>query len=564
MRGALWFYMRRAAITRGRRWLRRLRRPQYSGLVALGVAWLAASRAGVFADAEAQLADPHPALAGGVALGGAWGLGLMLAARWVLGLRGVDRGVPRASAPLWLSAPISTGQLLWVRWAGAQARLVASSLVILLYGLLAELPLWGAPLALTAWLVGTTLALHESVVLLTFARALPPAVATMLRVLMALALPALLLGAISPLPPVSLSAEAWMTWLASARPEGWAGAALAPIFAMARLPMVTDASSLGATAAVALALPGVMLALALLLRGVHLGELVLGGHARGHRRAAGVPSWALRVRLPLAQQGARWRALVWMILTPVVRRDLPILLSLFAALIAGAVVGTLGEGSGLALLRRLMTFSLVAAVMVVPWMGPGLLRADLRVTLARVDLIRALPVTGAELVRASIYAPALVMVLVEVALMLALTALAALGVVSPRAAARLPEMWALLPGPIGVTVMAFTAQNAVVLLFPRWFITPGASGGIGAARMEADGGTLLAGLAYGLVMGLLLLPPALLAGGLALAAAVFDWSGGLSGAPLWGFCLGALVLSEATLRLLGRHLDKDYDPSLIG
>ncbi|MFN3200474.1 MAG: hypothetical protein ACE366_18895 [Bradymonadia bacterium] len=564
MRSATLYYLYSSTLNQGRRWLKRLRRPQYGLVVAVALAWMIGTRVGIFAEADDVLVEPSPALMGGIMLGGAWALGIMLSLRWIMGVRGIDRGLPRAAAPLWISTPLSTGDLMVMRTLRAQGPLLLSCGVIWGYAALGGLPLGGLPLALTAWLVGTSVTLHEGVVLLAVARPVAQWIRRLMRAVGGLMPPVILVAAVGPLPPMSLEPAAWMDWLSVAEPSGPLAWITAPVFAIAQMPLSQTMEELLHHGVGAGALPLALVVLTLFMKGVHPGEITLGETGGRRRAATSLAPWALKIRLPLKRRGPRWRALVWLISTPVFRRDLPTLLGLFGALWLGAMVGLMGTSPAFAVVRRLMTMSLVMSLLVLPFTGPGLLRADLRVLLARVELVRALPLSGAELVRAAVYAPAALMLFIEVMLMAMVTSLMTMGVVGGRTVMRLSEhlfdLLYVLPAVFVVILVAFTAQNALVLMFPRWFVTPGARSSVGVPA-GADGRTLLAGLAYGVVFALLATPPVLVAGGAALLSVAL---GAEAQTPwvIWGFTLAGLVVVEATLRLLGRHLDKDFDPDL--
>lgn len=550
------FYLQRSAVNGIRRWLQRLKRPQYGGLMAVAMVWLILTRTSLLSATDGPLEGLSPATLSGLQIGGAWGLGLLISARWLLGLRGVHRGVERAQAPFWLSAPVSTFALIALRWAKAQPGILLMSGGLLIYGVVAERPLLGLPLALTGWLLGTTLTLHESVCLLVLGRLQQRWLAALTRILLTVLPLALLLAAVRPLPPLGFEIDLWLGWIEAARAEGLAAEIMAPVLAFGRLPFAETWAQALSSAGLAAILPLALGIVSWAASGLHLGELAMSRQDPSRERRSGPPRWALAITPPLAAAGARWRAVCWMILTPVLRRDLPALAGMLGAIVLGMAPALIWEGPVVIKLQRLMALALFMSMMVMPFTAPALLRADLRVVLARVDLIRALPVTGASLVRASIYAPTLIMILIEITLAVSIYALAHLGMMGPRGD-RAALVFDLLPLLSAVALLAFTAQNAVVMMFPRWFITPGAQGGVGASAMSADGGTALAGVAYGVVFALLALTPALLAGGAWLLQAALGGGGWVS----WAFCGGAIIVTEGCLRLLGRHLDHDFDPT---
>jgi hypothetical protein len=99
--------------------------------------------------------------------------------------------------------------------------------------------------------------------------------------------------------------------------------------------------------------------------------------------------------------------------------------------------------------------------------GPSAMRMDLRMDLPRLDQLRALPLTGRQVVAAELAAPALLLGVAQVGLVLLGMALAVWqggAKTTMWVAAGLGAVW-VLPA---VTLGGLFVQNAAVVLFPAW------------------------------------------------------------------------------------------------
>lgn len=160
--------------------------------------------------------------------------------------------------------------------------------------------------------------------------------------------------------------------------------------------------------------------------------------------------------------------------------------------------------------------------------GPVSMRSDLRMDLPKLDLLRALPLTGSQVVVAEVLATGLLLAAMQVTLLLLALAMA-VGAPGPWGM----ELWVagglgLLPLLPALSIGGVFVQNAAVVLFPAWLPADGER----ARGIEALGQRLLT-LAGALVV---------LMGGLLPAAIVAS----LVGFALYGF-LGVWALPFAGL-----------------
>ncbi|WP_164019369.1 putative ABC exporter domain-containing protein [Pyxidicoccus trucidator] len=206
--------------------------------------------------------------------------------------------------------------------------------------------------------------------------------------------------------------------------------------------------------------------------------------------------------------------------------------ALFVVL-GGAIAAMMGDARLFTDTRRVVgPLALTLAVMLTV-VGPSAFRMDLRMDLAKLDLLRAMPLTGRQVVGAELAASALSVG----GFQLGLLGVALL--VGPGAEAELLGDW-WWPGGLALAVLlpsvslaGLFVQNAAVVLFPAWVT---ADTGERARGLEAMGQRLLT-LVGSLVVTLAgLMPSALVAV--------------LVGVPLWPV-LGEWALSVAALAAAG-------------
>lgn len=184
---------------------------------------------------------------------------------------------------------------------------------------------------------------------------------------------------------------------------------------------------------------------------------------------------------------------------------------LVVAGLVGALVASLSSEGG-SLAEKLDTVRMFMApvcgglAVLLCVFGPSAMRMDLRMDLPRLDQLRALPLTGRQVVAAELAAPALLLAVAQVGLVL-LGMLLALWQGGARTsmwvAAGLGAIW-VLPA---VTLGGLFVQNAAVVLFPAWLPPEGER----VRGLEAIGQRLLtlAGTMVVLLVGML--PAALVA-----------------------------------------------------
>ncbi|MDY7229948.1 putative ABC exporter domain-containing protein [Hyalangium rubrum] len=261
------------------------------------------------------------------------------------------------------------------------------------------------------------------------------------------------------------------------------------------------------------------------------------------------------LRRPFFQLVSRGRpevALLWKNLIAARRIGGPEILLVLALLGLAFPVGTaFFAPESLSSVRQIMAsvYLFVAAILTV--FGPVSLRSDLRMDLPKLDLLRAMPLTGSQVVAAELLAPGLLLAIMQWVL-LALAVGMALGVDLPWGSA----LW--VAGALGVapllTALTFGGlfvQNAAVVLFPTWLPADGER----ARGIEALGQRVLtlAGSLLVLVGGLV--PAVLVASlvGFALAGWLGVWA-----LPFAGLTAAAGLFAEVLLGVaaLGRAFDR--------
>lgn len=274
------------------------------------------------------------------------------------------------------------------------------------------------------------------------------------------------------------------------------------------------------------------------------------GGGRMARRKPNTTSAVARWRLPLAASGEPAVAILWKNMYAVLRGDrfgrqlfffaaIVLVICVFAYLeparASGFLIGIVAAwGSMLVLL------------------GPLWLRNDLRGDLPRLELLRTYPVPASRLVAAEMASSALVLTLLELAL----------GVSVFVALLRSPDVTLSLPDRVAVLVAGALAlpalnllsaglHNGAALLFPGWL----ALGGGRRAGIEAMGQTYLTMIVSLLLLGLLLVFPALVGAitGFALQGTYGLWS--LPPAVIAGSAVAAGELA-LILRWLGRQFER--------
>ncbi|HEX2778782.1 MAG TPA: putative ABC exporter domain-containing protein [Gemmatimonadaceae bacterium] len=277
------------------------------------------------------------------------------------------------------------------------------------------------------------------------------------------------------------------------------------------------------------------------------------------RSAAGKKTYvARRTWLRLAPTGRPWVAIVWKNFIPTIRqmRWATLLLFLLGATLIGGVsawgrYNDTGDLPGAIVFGRNLLAS-IALFLAVIWtlLGPIYTRNDFRSDLPYLRLLRTYPLDSGALVGAQIASSAGLIYLFQ-ALLLVVALLLPAGEKVPGFAERLLMFATLLVALGTLDVLSVTVRNAVALFFPGWVRLGGEGGGF-----EAIGQNLLGTAGSLLLLVVLLIAPALLAGGVL-------YSLGTLPRDVNGYVLLALVVFigaiVAELWFLFRWLGSVYD-----
>jgi len=205
----------------------------------------------------------------------------------------------------------------------------------------------------------------------------------------------------------------------------------------------------------------------------------------------------------------------------------------------------------LPVVRKLMAGIYLSIAVALLLLGPVSFRSDLRLDLTKLDLLRAMPLTGRQVVVAEMLAPGLMLGLIQVSLIL-LTVLMGAGAHSRWSW----DYWVasglgLIPLLPALTIGGVFVHNAAVVLFPSWLPADGER----ARGIEALGQRLLtlAGALVVLVGGLL--PAAIVA--LLVGFALSGWLG-IWAVPFGGLIAAAGLLVEVAVGVvaLGKAFDR--------
>jgi hypothetical protein len=229
---------------------------------------------------------------------------------------------------------------------------------------------------------------------------------------------------------------------------------------------------------------------------------------------------------------------------------------LLAAGLVGGLVAAVASGRGMSEALdnvRLFMAPLCAGLAgVLCFFGPSALRFDLRMDLPRLEQLRALPLTGRQVVAAELAAPALLLGVAQgglVVLSMAMAVWQGSAYTELWVAAGLGALW-VLPA---VSLGGLFVQNAAVVLFPAWLPPEGER----VRGLEALGQRLLTlvGTLLALLVGML--PAALLA---ALVGFGLNWllDLGVWALPFAGASAAAVLVAEVAFGVvvLGHAFDR--------
>jgi ABC-2 type transport system permease protein len=519
MSGPLRYLATRSTRNRLRRQLRRLRTPRYAIALILGLGYLWA--VGVWNRPPSDSPDVSPET---VELLGSVGVLLVLLWTWVFGADRRALAFTRAEVTWLFPAPLLRRQLiqykllrgqfiilfnvvLWTfllsrGWAGGEPWRRAGSIWILLTTLSLHrlgVALFRSGLAehgragvRTRWVTLTLISLVAVVVVADSAHALPvlsrawdlgiEQFLAAFREVAARPVPSALLlpcgWLIGP-----LAADSWTAWGAAMLP---AGALLLAHFVWV---VRSDAAFEESAAAAALA------------------------RGSGRRRPGGTPRFTARPVPRLRPSGRPGTALLWKNLVAVVRTG-RVRSSLIGFITAAAVVAVLSAlQPGATVLEIGGWFAVLWAGFLLV-LGPQWIRNDLRTDLARLAVLRSYPLRGRTVVAAETAGSTAVLT----GLQLGLLFIGYLAFWGSRVDEPPPELRSaalvaavvLLPA---INFLAMLIQNGSALLFPAW-VRVGQDRPIG---VEALGHNMLAMSGFLLVLGVLLLLPAAVAGAIYLS-----------------------------------------------
>jgi ABC-2 type transport system permease protein len=261
------------------------------------------------------------------------------------------------------------------------------------------------------------------------------------------------------------------------------------------------------------------------------------------------------LRKPYFRLGALGRpevALVWKNLIAARRMGGPDILFILAMLGLAFPLGVaFFAPESLPRVRQVMAGSYLATAAVLALFGPLSFRADLRLDLAKLDLLRAMPLTGRQVVAAEVLAPGLLLGLMQVML-----TVLAMGMAIGAPGRWGTELWVagglgLLPVLLALSIGGVFVHNAAVVLFPSWLPADGER----ARGIEALGQRLLTFVGAWVVLVGGLLPAAIVAAlvGFALSGWLGVWA-----MPFAGLTAAAGLFAEVALGVtaLGRAFDQ--------
>lgn len=271
--------------------------------------------------------------------------------------------------------------------------------------------------------------------------------------------------------------------------------------------------------------------------------------------AAKLRAGGKRRTVPLRASGAPWVAIVWKNYLYLQRVGIIRSMIGFPLVLAAIAVAFAGR-SELAEVMVLVTscgFVLVMAIF-----APTSMRSDLRGELARLPLLKTMPLRGREIVLAEIVGTAAPTAVMQY--LLILSGMLATSFLPDKTPSLTIRLGVLLGAPIlllGLNLANFTIHNGMALLFPAWVRT----GEAGTAGIETIGQGMLTIIITVLLLCVLLLVPVAIGAGM-----YFYWrSLPLVALVFTGVTGGAILMGESygLMHLLGRSLER-LEPSQVG
>lgn len=272
---------------------------------------------------------------------------------------------------------------------------------------------------------------------------------------------------------------------------------------------------------------------------------------RGRRVARVGPIVLRRPFFQLVSRGRPEVALLWKNLTAARRTVGPEFLAYLALLGLVVPIGVaIFSPKSLPALRQAMASIYLFVAAILTLFGPVTFRTDLRMDLPKLELLRAMPLKGWQVVAAEMLAPGLLLASLQVLLLL--LAMLMLGSAGPWST----ELWlagglGLIPVLPALSFGGLFVHNAAVVLFPAWLPADGER----ARGLEALGQRVLTLVGSLVVLVGSLLPAALVAAlvGFALAGVLGVWA-----LPIAGLIAAAGLFAEVALgvAVLGRAFDR--------
>jgi ABC-2 type transport system permease protein len=264
---------------------------------------------------------------------------------------------------------------------------------------------------------------------------------------------------------------------------------------------------------------------------------------------------AKRRALPLSASGAPWVAIVWKNFLYLQRADM--LRSIIGLPLVLAAVAVVCAGRWEVVVAIAMSTSFAVAG-TITFFGPMSLRSDLRAELARLPILKTMPLRGREIVLAEIVGTATPAAIMQILLVLSGTLALSL---MPRGVLPVAYMvGGFIGGPIllfGLNLANFTIHNGMALLFPAWVRT----GEAGTAGVETIGQGVLTVVITSFLLLVLALIPIAVGGGLYLYWRPLPTVAIAFSTIAAGVILG--VESFGLMHLLGRSLER-LEPAQVG
>jgi ABC-2 type transport system permease protein len=523
MVGAFLYLSACSLRNRVRQRLRRLREPRYVIGLAAGLAYfyLFLFRRSPRNAGMASSVSPLGLLAVPAQVVGSVALFVVAAIAWILPGVGKPISFTRAEVQFLFQAPVTRRELLHYKLLRSQIGMVFSSVIFTLFMRPSSLA-HGWMISVGVWLLMIVVGLHFTGVALSrmsvgqhgrsgIARQWLPIVIVLGSVGI---LGETLLRNSATLAAALESGEGLMAELLRIATSGAAGVVLWPFRALVRLPLSSTSPEFWQ------ALPPVLLMVALnyvwVLRSDAAFEEASAAHAekRAGERTAQKPVARGSTATPfrLALEGPPETAILWKNLILLGRYlSLRTLLRLIPLVIVFAFLAH-GEGRAATIANFVAAISLPTAVMLL-FLGPQMIRNDLRQDLGNLALLKTWPVRGAALIRGEVLAPTVVMSVLFWLLLLTGALLSRSISPSVRVAPVILEnRWSFVAAAALVAPAILLSQtvilNGMAVLFPAW----SATGESRARGIAAMGQRMLMLAAIMLTLGIALLPGAIVAG----------------------------------------------------